>query len=137
MKKYGFLVFLMILLAGVISGCGASGKDDKSGRRDIEFTVVAQEKLPQKLLQAIEENKKNEIRMTYTDGEDMYLIRGYGEQKTGGYSITVSECTEDETTILFDTQLIGPSGQEGLSKDPSYPCLVVKIEAREKEVMIQ
>lgn len=137
MKKCGFLFFLVLILAPILSGCQSNGGTGTEGRREVEFTVVDQEKLPKELLAAIEKNKKGEIRMTYTDGEDMYLIRGYGEQKTGGYSITVAECTEDETTILFDTRLVGPPNQEGLSKEPSYPCLVVKIEARDKEVMIQ
>lgn len=136
MKGLRILLFLLLpvcLLAGCTSGQG----EGAAGRREIDYTVADVRKLPEELLQVIEENKKGEIRMTYTDGEDMYLIRGYGEQKTGGYSVAVAECSEDETTILFDTRLLGPENPEGLSRDPSYPYVVVKIEAREKEVLIQ
>lgn len=124
------------LLAAILLG-GCSVQKEEGERREIEFTVAAWEKLPGQLAEAIEKNKKDEIRMTYTDGADMYLIRGYGEQKTGGYSVAVAECSEDETTVFFDTRLIGPQKEEEISKDPSYPLLVVKIEARDKEVMIQ
>ncbi len=137
MKRIGVLAFLILMLAAVTVGCASSGENAKTNRREIDYTVAEPGKLPEELSHAIEENKKKEIRMTYIDGEDMYLVRGYGEQKTGGYSIAVAECTEDDTTILFDTRLIGPTEEEGLSKDPSYPCLVVKIEARDKKVMIQ
>lgn len=137
MKRLRILLFLFLLFSCLLTGCAVSESSKDSERREIDYTVVESRKLPEELLRTIEENKANEIRMTYTDGEDMYLIRGYGEQKTGGYSIAVAECTEDETTILFDTRLLGPKDQEGLSKDPSYPYLVVKIEARDKEVMIQ
>ena len=99
--------------------------------------MVEMRKVPAELAEIIEKNKKNEIRMTYTQGEELYLIRGYGEQKTGGYSIAVAECTEDEETVWLDTRLIGPQEQEKLSKEPSYPCLVIKTEVRDKEVMIQ
>lgn len=99
--------------------------------------MVEMRKVPAELAEIIEKNKKNEIRMTYTQGEEQYLIRGYGEQKTGGYSIAVAECTEDEETVWLDTRLIGPQEQEKLSKEPSYPCLVIKMEVRDKEVMIQ
>jgi hypothetical protein len=125
-----------MMISVITVGCVKSA-DQKTEGSAIEFTVVDPEKLPQKLQEAIETNKKNEIRMTYTDGEDMYLVRGYGEQKTGGYSIAVETCIETDEAILFDTQLIGPENQENLSKDPSYPVLVVKIETRDKEAVIQ
>lgn len=134
-KKCGIVLLTVILLL-TAAGCGAAQKQSHEGK-PVEFTVVELRKLPEKLTELIEENKKQEIRMTYMDGEDMYLVRGYGEQKTGGYSIVVSECTEDETTVWLDTQLIGPENQERLSGDVSYPCLVIKMEARDKEVMIQ
>lgn len=136
-KRVGILAFLILTLVVVTVGCASSGENAKTKRREIDYTVADPGKLPEELKRVIEENRKKEIRMTYTDGEDMYLVRGYGEQKTGGYSIAVAECTEDDTTILFDTRLLGPTEKENLSKDPSYPCLVVKIETRDKEVMIR
>ncbi len=136
-RRIGILAFLILMLVVVTVGCASSGEGAKTERREVDYTVAEFGKLPEELKRVIEENKKKEIRMTYTDGEDMYLIRGYGEQKTGGYSIAVAECTEDDTTILFDTRLLGPKEEKELSGDPSYPCLVVKIEARDKEVMIQ
>lgn len=119
-----------------IAGCGKKEKDT-AGREEMDFTVVASDEIPEELAAEIEKNKKSEIRMAFMDGDEMYLIRGYGEQKTGGYSISVMECTEDEEKIYLDTRLIGPSNEEQLSKDPSYPCIVLKIEARDKDVEIQ
>ena len=136
MKGLRILLFLLLPVC-LLTGCASGQGEGAAGRREIDYTVADVRKLPEELLQVIEENKKGEIRMTYTDGEDMYLIRGYGEQKTGGYSVAVAECSEDETTILFDTRLLGPENPEGLSRDPSYPYVVVKIEARDKEVLIQ
>lgn len=133
-KIRGWLLALAAALC--LCGCSREGQE-QGGRREIDFTVVEQEKLPQELRQIIEKNKKDEIRMTYVDEGELYLVRGYGEQKTGGYNISVVECTEDEAGIYLDTRLTGPSNQDNLSKDPSYPCLVVKMEARDKNVEIQ
>ena len=105
-------------------------------RADVEFTVVSAEEVPQELSEILEKNKAREIRMTYQDGEELYLIRGYGEQKTGGYSILVVECSEDEENLYFLTQLIGPEDPEGLSEDPSYPYLVAKTARTDKNVEI-
>lgn len=102
----------------------------------MEFTIVEEQKLPLELLQIIEENKKGEIRMTYEDGKELYLVRGYGKQKTGGYSICVVSCTENQTQICCDTRLIGPEHPEELPEEPSFPYLVVRIAAQKKEVQI-
>ena len=136
MKRCAAILALILVVLSLLTGCSASSETD-STRKDIDFTVVEQRKIPQELQEIIEENKEDEIRMAYEDGEDLYLIREYGEQKTGGYSIAVKECSEDEKTILLDTQLLGPESQEEISKDPSYPYLVVKMEKREKEVQIK
>ena len=84
-----------------------------------------------------QENKQEEIRMTFAEGEVLYLVRGYGEQMTGGYSIRVKSCTEDEETIWLATQLLGPKDREELKKEASYPCLVIKMKRSSKAVVIQ
>ena len=135
MKRYIWMILATGLLLA-LAGCEAD-RTEESGGTPVEFTVTPMQEVPDELADLIEENKKDEIRMTYADGEDLYLVRGYGEQKTGGYSISVKSCTEDEETIWLDTQLLGPKNQEEISKDPSYPCLVINMEKREKAVMIQ
>ena len=134
-KKFGLLLLLAVFMTGLTNGC--QGSSGETGRKEIEFTVVDREKLPSRLSETIEKNKKSEIRMAYTDGEDMYLVRGYGEQKTGGYSISVTECSEDDTSVFFDTRLLGPEKAGDIPEEPSCPYLAVKIEARDKEVMIR
>lgn len=136
MKRYGILALLLLSAVWGLAGCSHREEQEKE-RQPIEFTVVESRKLPQELQEIIEENKDGEIRMAYEDGEDLYLIRGYGMQKTGGYSISVTECSEDEETIRLDTQLIGPKSQEDLPEDPSYPCLVIKMEMRDKDIEVE
>ncbi len=129
------LAAAMVLLAfAALTGCE---KTEEGEQVEVDFTVVTPDEIPQELLTIIEENKENEMRLTWMDGEEMYLIRGYGKQATGGYSIGIAECTEDEECLWFDTRLIGPQDEETLSKEPSWPYLVVKIAATEKEVIIE
>lgn len=137
--RNGGAVCLAVCLLTIffLTGCSKIGSEAESSRQKIDFTVVEQREIPEKLMEVIEKNKQDEIRLSYREGESLYLVRGYGQQKTGGYSIAVAECTEDETAIWFDTRLLGPANQETLSDDPSYPYLVIKMELREKEVMIE
>ena len=94
----GVLVFLL-------AGCQGSTAGEQV---PVAFSVEEERTLPAALRQAIKENEAREIRMTFEDGDDLYLIRGYGEQKTGGYSIAVDACTEDEEKLYRTTRLIGP-----------------------------
>ena len=84
--------------------------------------MVEEKSVPGELAKLIEEKKLNEFRLTYTDDESLYLVTGFGEQETGGYSISVNECYLTETSIVFDTTLIGPSKDETVQqKEPLQP----------------
>lgn len=58
--------------------------------------------------------KSGPFKITYADKDALYIARGYGEQKTSGYSIEVKECYETENAIYIHTNLIGPSKEEKL-----------------------
>ena len=83
-KKVIVLLCWILLFAGM-SGCLSGGAQEE--RISVAFQVVAFDKAPQKLQEIIEEHKKEEIKMTWEGDEGRYIIRGYGEQPTGGYSI--------------------------------------------------
>lgn len=132
MKRYR--VWLLLVLAVLLlTGCSSRREQNGGERQEVEFAVVDERKLPEQLLQIIEENKEHEMRMTFADDGVLYLIRGYGKQKSGGYSIAVTECTEDEEKLYFDTRLIGPQDRDHLPQDPSYPYIVVRVEARDQK----
>jgi hypothetical protein len=62
---------------------------------------------------------------------------GYGEQKTGGYSILVKKMTETKDKIFLNTELRGPSKEETVLEKPSFPYVVIKIENISKEVVFE
>jgi len=47
------------------------------------------EDLPAELAALIQEKKANEFQLTYQSEKDLFLIKGYGQQISGGYSISV------------------------------------------------
>ncbi|MCC8044974.1 MAG: protease complex subunit PrcB family protein [Clostridiales bacterium] len=127
------ILLILCVCISLLSGCQ---KRQETEQMEVEYTIMTDKELPEELLTIIEENKTQEMRLTWMDQEEMYLIRGYGEQLTGGYSVAVAGCTEDETTLWFTTRLIGPDEGEA-SGAASYPYLAVKIDATEKEVVIE
>lgn len=115
---------LAVLLAA--GGCGMV-RDHTEKMGDLEYTVLSPDEFPPQLSQAIEEKKAEMFRMTYTDEGYLYICVGYGEQETGGYSITVKELYETANGIYIDTTLIGPKEGEQISEAVSYPFLVIKL----------
>lgn len=134
MRSWKTFIFCLIVLAA-LCGCSAE-KNTQPERRQVEFAVLAAEEIPKELQEVLEKQKARAMRMTYQDQENLYLIRGYGEQETGGYRILVTECSEDDENLYFSTQLQGPENAGEAEKSPSYPYLVAKIEFREKQIRL-
>lgn len=134
-KRLGMLFALMIF-GSVLCGCSV---EETNGTKvsDLEYEIVEENLLPEELLSTIEEKKAADFKLTYESGEELYIIRGYGEQATGGYSIQVKECYLTSNAVLFDTELIGPRKGETTSQSPSYPYIVIKIAGREENVIFE
>lgn len=129
---------VVILAAALMLTAGCSIKEvDKEKIKDIEFTVLNEEKIPQELLDEIGVRKNAPFKLTYSDGQYLYIAAGYGEQVSGGYSIQVNELYLTENAIYFDASLIGPDKNETISESPSYPFIVVKIEHMDKNVVFE
>lgn len=130
---------LLCLLAAVsvlLSGCTYLS-DEKIKLRDLDFTVLSEEKIPEELKSIIEERKNAPFQITYTDNENLYICIGYGEQKTGGYSIAVEELYLTDSNIYVNTSLLGPDAAEKSNKTPSYPYIVLKTEFLEQTVIFE
>lgn len=130
------LLIVWVFVVRCLSGCSV-GRDDGGKVRDLEFTVVGDGEVPQELMKTIEEKKSDVFKLTYSDGQSLYIVSGYGEQPTGGYSITVEELYLTENSIVMDTDLKGPENGEDPGSEKSYPYIVIKTEYLENPVVFQ
>ena len=126
------LLTAVLLLTGCIS---RSGRQEKL--RDLEFIVLDQADVPRELGQMIEEEKAEPFRMTYTDQGKLFMAEGYGAQLTTGYSVQVTELYETEDEIRIHTNLLGPEKGEEIKEITTFPCLVVQLEASDKNVIFE
>lgn len=126
------MITLLFMMAACSVRVGNEGKI-----RDLDFTVLSEEEVPQEFMEFILEKQSQAFRFTYTSGEYLYIAVGYGQQETGGYSISVSDFFLTEKSIILDTELIGPSVSEDLVMAPSYPFIVIKTEKLEQPVMFR
>ncbi len=134
MKKIGYILLLCILLG--MAGC-SEGTEEPRKLKDLEFTVAAEENIPQELKDIIEEKKAAPFKITYEDEGWLYVVIGYGEQESGGYSIQVNDFYETANAIYADTNLIGPQDTDIKSDTKSYPYIVLKTEQIGKNVVFQ
>lgn len=124
----------VIAISGV--GCGISTQD-KQKVQELDYTVVDQDEVPEGFQEQIDARKENVFKLTYEDGEYLYIAAGYGEQTTGGYSIQVKDCYVSSNAVYFDTELYGPEKGETVCDAVTFPYIVIKTELREEPVVFQ
>ena len=137
-KKHAIRIkagLLAALGACLLAGCSVE-KGGQQKLSELEYTIVAQEDIPEELMTQIETAKTGEMKLTYADDGAFYIVRGYGAQP-GGSSIQVLElyCTEDG--IVFDTQLVGGGKNAGEETTSAYPYIVVKLLCGEQNVVFE
>ena len=101
--------------------------------------VLSEEKIPEELKTVIAEKGTEPFKLTYSDNQNLYISIGYGEQKTGGYSIAVDALYLTDDAIYVSTSLLGPdiTGQKENTGKPSVPYIVLKTEMLDKTVIYE
>lgn len=123
------MILLCGLFAALVLFAGCAKKEEVPQKvRNLELTVVAEDRLPEELLTVITEKKATPFKFTFQDGEYLYICIGYGEQLSGGYSITVDDLYLADNAIYVQTSLIGPGADVPNDGVKSYPYIVIKTE---------
>ncbi len=132
------LLFFAVFAGCVLVGCAFAGCGKKEEAyvklREPEFTVVEEADVPAELLDVIKEKKENEFKISYLSEEGLYLVKGYGAQPSGGYSIEVDELFTAKEGLCIKTTLIGPAADEKVTTAVTHPYIVIKLEPMETEV---
>ena len=127
----------MVFSVGVLlTGCGMETINPMDKIRDVDYTVMTQENIPEEVLREVDKRKEKEFRMTFRDGENLYICLGYGEKDRGGYSISVLDLYEAKNGLYVQTELVVPKEEKPVDRVvPTYPYIVIKTEYQEKPVV--
>lgn len=137
--KYFILEICIVigcLCWGLISGCGVEKTDD-SKIQNIDYCIVNENDIPKELMSKIQEKKAADLKMVFENDDFVYVVRGYGEQETGGYSIQVTDLFLTKNAVIFRSNLMGPGKDEIQSTAPSYPFIVVKFQNMDKNIIFE
>ena len=118
--------------------CGCSVEKSSTKKiKDIAFTVLKPEEIPKELFDVIEANKETVMKETYSDGNWIYIAKGYGKKGENGYSVEVDQCYETANAIYIHTNLLGPSNEEVTVETTTYPYVVIKMEYMDKHIVFE
>ena len=133
---------------GIVPGCLAAGfllifmltdcvsRPQKTEKlRDLEFTVMSKEDVPEEFQEQILQHQDLPFRLTYTDQGRLYIAEGYGAQLKTGYSVEVEGLYETSNAIYFHTNLLGPEKGEETKEVTTFPYVVVMLDAIDKTVV--
>ena len=109
----------------------------KNSEDGMVFSPVAEADIPAALKELIDKKREKPFKLTYADGQEMYIVIGEGPQKGGGYSVAVKALYETDNSIVIRTELMGPEAGEAKGTENSYPVLIVKTEYRDKPVVFR
>ena len=135
MKKM-WLCLLAVCVFVMCSGCTMLS-EERVKLKDLEFTILGEEVIPAELKSIIDEKKAESFKLTYSDNEYLYICIGYGQQSTGGYSITVNELYLTEDAIYVNTELLGPKPEAKTNPTPSEPYIVIRTEQLDETVIFE
>ncbi len=132
-RRISFVLLIGLLAMGIV-GCGMIQKKSREGK-DLDYTVMKEEDFPAQVQKVLEVKKQEEFQMSYQCEGELYLLRGYGIQSTGGYSIQVEYVREIGDEIHIKTKLVGPETREEQKEAISNPYIVVKVDSGNKSVV--
>lgn len=132
MKSYFPLLLLGLFFLGGFVGCSTNKPPEKI--RNVDYTIVPEEDIPEELMALIEERKKKTFELTYLDQDYLYVVKGFGKEESRGFQIKIDGFYETKNGLFFDTSLFGPKKQDQPDPRASYPYIVIKTERRETSV---
>lgn len=123
-------IVIMLSLVGCDLGIKLNDLHQGAGEKvkDLEYTILSEERIPKELLPLLEERKEAPFELTYSDKEFLYICIGYGRQEYSGHSIVVNNLFLGENGILVDTSLIGPEAGAEKVNTVQFPIIVLKTE---------
>lgn len=135
-RRVGGIPKLLVICLAVCLNAGCVKRPAQTDKlRDISFTVIEHEAVPDELNALIEKKETSPFQLTYADQGSLYIAEGYGTQLTTGYSVEVNDLYETEDAVFIHTTLLGPEAGEDIKEISTFPYVVVKLEYIDKNVI--
>lgn len=131
--RLAVVLFLLILLSLFLPGCFSQGEEEGE-KKELSFTVVPEKEISGELRKLLDKKKEKPFRFSYIDEDSLYIVEGFGEKDSGGYSVVVDQLYLMKQAVYFNALLVGPK-EEDRTLEKTCPYIVIKLERREEPVV--
>lgn len=136
-KRYCFVAVMVVaFLISVLSGCRIEETDDTK-KKDLDYTICDESKLPVALVELIQEKKKEPFKLSYRTKDYLYIVVGYGAQDRADLSIHLKELYLTDNAILVETELQSLENEKLKEDKLAYPWIAVKCQLYEEQVIFE
>ena len=94
-KETGERVLLAAVILMLLASCRITDVSEGE-RKELSYAIVKPGDFPPEIDQILRRKKESAFQMAYESGDDLYILRGYGKQKSGGFSIQIEEVSKSE-----------------------------------------
>ena len=109
-KKRRGRVLLAAVILMLLASCRITDVSEGE-RKELSYAIVKPGDFPPEIDQILRRKKESAFQMAYESGDDLYILRGYGKQKSGGFSIQIEEVSKSENAVFVRTKLVGPAAK--------------------------
>ena len=102
-KKRRGRVLLAAVILMLLASCRITDVSEGE-RKELSYAIVKPGDFPPEIDQILRRKKESAFQMAYESGDDLYILRGYGKQKSGGFSIQIEEVSKSENAVFVRTK---------------------------------
>lgn len=130
-QTFIFVMFGVFLLAAM-TGCKME-ETRETKIKDLDYTVCDESRLPDKLVELIDEKKQEPFKLTYRTRDYLYIVVGYGAQDRTDLNVIMKALYLTENAIFVDTEMtaVDTTLEDNMV---TYPWIAVKCELYDLEV---
>lgn len=122
-----------VFLLAILAGCKMEETNEEK-IKDLDYTVCDESRLPDKLVDLIDEKKKEPFKLTYRTKDYLYIVVGYGAQDRTDLNVVLKELYLTKNAIFVDTEMTATDAATLEDNLVTYPWIAVKCELYDVEV---
>lgn len=126
------LLLIVLALGAMFFATGCESDEKSTKKKKIDFTVCDESRMPNELLEIVNEKKEKVFKLSYINDNYLYIAVGYGERDRQDFSVIVEDLYVTDNAIYIDTEIYiegnTPTDSLAESKASMYPYIVIKCE---------
>ncbi len=127
MRQILRLAVLIVGLVLTLTACSPSADRPYEG---VEVIPVMLEEAPAEVRAVVEENRARFFQRSLVIGDSTYIVAGYGEKPTAGYSVEFGEALRRDDRVRVVVIYSAPAPGLAVAQVLTYPVTIARLDGR-------